>query len=250
MKKLFTLITAGGLFVAASSYGQDFEIYDKPVTETTTGVTPYEPGADGGHFFVEMNAYVKNLSSDTLVYKWRNLSTDTTQNPIDWVLVGVCDNNGCYAEYGSWYYGDTITSGPEGPGNVMDMFAHVYAPTTSADGTGTYKIEISTENQTDTAVFILTKGPVSIDLVRVTDKRVNLYPNPAQDDITLYVDRGLKARSVEIYNIIGKQFGAFALSSASEVTQVPVANLSSGIYMMRVLDVQGQVITTRKFTKN
>lgn len=250
MKKMVTLITVAGLFLVPQSYGQDFEIYDNPTTATTAGVMPYDPSGEGGHDFVEMNAYVKNLTEDTLVYKWRNLSTDTSQNPADWVLVGVCDNNGCYAEYGFWYYGDTVTSGPEAPGNVMDMFAHVYAPTTAADGVGTYKIEISTANQVDTAVFILTKSPVGVDRVLVRDNRVNLYPNPANSEITVYVDRNLKASRVEIFNIVGQHFGGFALSASSEVTQVPVANLSGGIYMMRVLDASGQVITTRKFTKS
>src|SRR5690606_16616997 len=115
--------------------------------------------------------------------------TDTTQNPTDWILVGVCDNNGCYAEYGFWYYGDTVTSAPSAPGNDMDMFAHVYAPNTSESGQGIYKIEISTENQIDTAIFILTMQTVGVnDVIHVADNRVNLYPNPAQNEITLYVD--------------------------------------------------------------
>src|SRR5690606_25011802 len=148
------------------------------------------------------NAYVKNLTEDTLVYKWRNLSTDTSQNPADWVLVGVCDNNGCYAEYGFWYYGDTVTSGPAAPGNVMNMIAHGVAPTNAADGVGINKTDSSTANQVATSVFKLPNRPVGVDRILVRDNRVNLYPNPANREITPYVDRNLKASRVAIFNIV------------------------------------------------
>ena len=70
--------------------------------------------------------------------------------------------------------------------------------------------------------------------------KFSLYPNPAHS--ILNIDLANDLQSVEIYSLQGQK----VLSATSK--QVNVANLSSGMYMVRVQDVDGGV-ATQKFVK-
>lgn len=64
-----------------------------------------------------------------------------------------------------------------------------------------------------------------------------LYPNPAKS--ILNIDLATELKSVEIYSLLGQK----VLSSAEK--QVNVSNLSSGIYMVRVENVEGATATQK-----
>ena len=70
--------------------------------------------------------------------------------------------------------------------------------------------------------------------------KFNLYPNPTNS--VLNIDLANELQSVEIYSLQGQK----VLSSTSK--QISVADLSSGMYMVRVQDVDGGV-ATQKFMK-
>jgi hypothetical protein len=67
-----------------------------------------------------------------------------------------------------------------------------------------------------------------------------LYPNPVRDMLNIEIENEIK--SVEIYNIQGQK----VITSISN--SVEVASLNSGIYMVRVEDVNG-AIATQKLVK-
>src|SRR5690606_26913869 len=185
-KKVFYFL-AGFLISSAAVHAQSLEILTNPVYDTTGGVTPYVPGSDGGHAYVELKTFVKNNTSDSVLIEWKNLSTDTTQNPEGWILTGVCDNINCRSEYGDWYYGAWESAKKIGPGENMLLLVHIYAPTTSADTTGIYKILLQIPNFSDTAVFVLNKNSsTGISMITGDDERVNIYPNPVMNSDQLH----------------------------------------------------------------
>ena len=69
---------------------------------------------------------------------------------------------------------------------------------------------------------------------------VSLYPNPANDILNIEMTSDVK--SIEIYNIQGQK----VLSSNQK--QINVSNLASGIYMIRIQDVDN-AIATKKIVK-
>lgn len=249
-KKLTTLFLASFTFLWAAQ-AQDFELRNgKIMYDTTAGVTPYN-GEPEGHEAVQVANYIRNISSQPFVAKWRNLSTDTTQNPTGWVLTGICDNIMCRGEYDpAWYFGGEQETFAIDPGQTSLLEVRVYVPTTSPDATGIYEVEIKTPNQIDTAVFVITKDSrTGISAISLTDPQVSLYPNPLSYGATLnlYVNKRLNGEKAMIYNIIGQQKMEVPLSK--ELTSLNVSGLAHGIYLVKIINQSGKVITSRKFTK-
>ena len=72
--------------------------------------------------------------------------------------------------------------------------------------------------------------------------QLTVYPNPATDHITVSFP-GLQNGNLFIYNIVGEQIMSREL--ATESSRISVANLSKGIYMVRVTDDNG-IVGTKK----
>jgi len=250
IKKIF-LYFVSAMFCSVFVTAQVFEIETNPVEATTTGVTPYIPGDPSGHDFVSFETAVKNISNDSVTLTWTNIS-DTTQQPLNWLLTGICDNIVCRGEYGSWYYGAPQTANAFAPNATMPLIVHVYASSNDPDGTGTYKIQLSAHGQTDTAVFILTKNTTGISAISLKDNRVSIYPNPVAtgNNLNVFINKDLKATKAVIYNIIGREQMRLPVASDKEVNTYNVSSLAPGIYMLRLTDAYGKVITSRKFSKH
>lgn len=76
-----------------------------------------------------------------------------------------------------------------------------------------------------------------------------LYPNPVNDELTL--DLGTTNRdiyTVQLYTIQGQQIKISAISENNS-SKIPTRHLAKGLYIMEILDTNGQK-TTRKFAKN
>lgn len=74
-----------------------------------------------------------------------------------------------------------------------------------------------------------------------TNLEFSLYPNPAKNNINIDLETEIK--SIEIYSLQGQK----VLSTQSK--QVDVSNLSNGIYMVRVEDIDGAVSTQKLIKK-
>ncbi len=277
MTRKLSLLFAGTLLFGFAQ-AQDFTITPKVVEGTTTGVDSFKDG-DDYHNYVAMETEIKNISKDTLSLTWTNI-TDETTNPEEWILVGVCDNTLCRFEYGEWYYGKPERTNVVEPNTSFMMQVHIYAPNNGSNGTGIYKIKISTENQTDTIeykrskeidsslksiskrdkrlsenhtdtiVYMLTKEQgSSVKAISIEDKSVFIYPNPAAQDIKVYADPALKGKQMNIINMVGCQLMKVPINSNREVAEVNIASLAPGMYILQIAGENGKIVTSRKFIK-
>lgn len=73
--------------------------------------------------------------------------------------------------------------------------------------------------------------------------RMNLYPNPAVNEITLSVDNQLDMYNVIIYDMNGKQLKRMKQLTGN--TNIPVSDLSAGTYFLKVQQAGNE--TVRKF---
>jgi hypothetical protein len=140
---------------------------------------------------------------------------------------------------------------PIGAGASSIMEARIYAPTDEPDGVGLFKVEISTAQQMDTLVFMLTKDSTTgIAAISLNDKRVSVYPNPASgSDLHVFIDAGLKATQATVYSIIGREQMSMPITANKELITFDVNRLPAGLYILRLTDAKGQTITSRKFSK-
>ena len=73
----------------------------------------------------------------------------------------------------------------------------------------------------------------------VDDNEFAVYPNPANDVINI---NGEEIQSVEIYNSIGMRVVSRDVNASESIN---IADLTSGIYFMRILDKKGNLSTTK-----
>lgn len=259
-KKITTLLICG-LLGFSVGHAQDFEfVFPNPLYDTTSGVAVFNPvPQDSTHQYVDLRNFIKNTSLNSYSVTWRYIDIDTTVTPANefsakdkWFVAGICDNVNCRGEFLPWYYGGSELSAPVQPGSNMLISIHVYVPTSSPDTTRTYKVELKTLNQTDTAVYVVTKiHGLGISAIQLNDKRVSVYPNPlpAGQKMNLYIDKNLHAANAEVFNIIGQKLMTLPLTKGKELQSFQVDNLTAGMYIVKITNESDNVVTSRKFVK-
>ena len=88
---------------------------------------------------------------------------------------------------------------------------------------------------------LFTSNTLSKSNFNQNNLEVALYPNPTNDNLN--IETALELKSVEIYNVQGQK----VLESTQK--QINVANLSSGMYMVKIQDADDNVATKRIIKK-
>lgn len=73
-----------------------------------------------------------------------------------------------------------------------------------------------------------------------------IYPNPVTEFMSLKDDYEA-VKTVEVYNVVGRQLQRFSVSHAGQ--KYDVSRLPRGIYMVRMLDESGNIIRTQRVSK-
>lgn len=259
LKKLLSLFSLG-LIIGSSVSAQQFSFQPDTVKQCTdAGTLPhpavYEIGDNWDN--IEVHGGIVNNTNTAFVYKWNVILSETIL-PSGWDLFGFCDNVLCRSPFGAWATaGEVQTSNPllpglTGPASNRDFKMLICAPSDKPDGTAVIRIRVAVDNGlVDTATFVFSKpcNPTGIDdLLTAADRRVVLSPNPASDLLRVYADKELNASKIFIFNILGSK--QMVAPIAKEVTALDISSLAPGMYVMRLEDKNGKLITTRKFAKN
>ena len=78
-----------------------------------------------------------------------------------------------------------------------------------------------------------------------TDPKVSVFPNPASDFITID-DADNVVHRVTIYNVLGKEI---ASHDSSSIKKFDMMNFQNGIYLVQLIDQQGQILRTIRVRK-
>ncbi len=85
----------------------------------------------------------------------------------------------------------------------------------------------------------------SVNTISTINDNVSLYPNPNNGEFTIQLS-GVRYKSfVEIYNMLGEKTYTGKLNLAN--TQIDLSNITSGIYLYRVLTESSDLISDGKF---
>ena len=74
---------------------------------------------------------------------------------------------------------------------------------------------------------------------------LSVYPNPASETISI-MDANQVIASFEVYNLVGKKVKSFDFRHEESYD---IADLPKGMYLVRIFDKNGLVLTTKKFDK-
>ncbi len=241
MKKFITLLSlAGALLAGESTYAQTVDVQHDTVNISGAG-------------FHEAPNYIINLSSSPITIQWKVMSTNF---PNDWIAnTGICDNNTCISGAGLWPSTSSTTYECTYPASVTNGLFKMQVDLATASGTvtpGTHYLRVRINNKfaaSDTAIqtYIVTKTTTSVSVVKSTGD-VTMYPNPATTALNVVFDASADIKNIAVFNIIGKQVNMFRVGGNTSAS-LNVENLSAGIYFVRLMNSNGEVVATRKFTK-
>jgi len=245
MKRIFILVFSTiALFSSAASQAQSFNMWKDTVYYN------YVAGS-GSHNVVDSVVVPGTLSGASVTLRWAVINSNI---PSDWITggaIGICDNNNCITFTDLWPSGSNRTSlGYAAHTTNGDYHLQISLPTGAT--TGTYYITAKLVNATTgadstTATWAITYSPLSVPGVGKTSTDISLYPNPANSEINVVYDANDDVKTIAVYNIIGKVMSVYRVTGNS--ANLNLENIPTGIYFVRLMNTQGDVVATRKFTK-
>lgn len=234
MKKILLTISAG-LMLVASAQAQSF--INANSSDTTL---EYFNGADD--MLVKNNIKSATATPVTVEWKVTNYLVGT-----GWSVVGPCDNLSC-RDFPGVKNGALQSSAPyDQTFGLFDVgFSNLEAV---ANPSFSYvKIQVKDANgpTVKNLTFIGFKNiNTGISTIRSTDA-VILFPNPAKDVINVIYDDA-SIRSVAVFNLIGRAVKVFKTTGNS--AKIELGDVPTGVYFLRLMNGQGEVVATRKFNK-
>jgi hypothetical protein len=208
-------------------------------------------------------AYWTAMGTDVLVY---NKIYNKTTSPIKitwrvnnfhmdpgWSCGGICDNILCYGASEDLVTGAiSKTTDNIAPKSFISDMHIIFNGDGAAIGTWSFATisftDVASGDDTS-ATFAAYKNAVGgITVTRVEDN-VTLFPNPAQNYIDVLYSASADVRTISLYNIIGKLVNVYKVSSNTSAHCEFNTEMPSGIYLMRLADSKGNIVATRKFTR-
>jgi Secretion system C-terminal sorting domain len=139
-----------------------------------------------------------------------------------------------YPHY-QWYAGNTPTT--LNPISGETNFSYTVAQT------GYYAVSVNDFNNCSgmSSAIYVTMPTNGIQNMANVASMISLYPNPAHN--TLYIKAPIKV-NISLAGIDGR-----VLLQANEATEVDLSQLAGGMYMIRISDINGNMIKTEKIVK-
>lgn len=176
---------------------------------------------------VAAKASLKNNSDDTVLLKWTRKIETLTQG---WSSA-VCDKNFCYVPTV-----DTMHL-LLAPGEISNMDIHVYPMGIVGTARVTLKIEqMGNPENTVTGTYLFN---ITTPIHAAEREAIQLYPNPAPE--YFHVNSPVVLGKIELYNITGEKAKVFY---AYKNKRYYIDDIPSGIYLVRLLNLQEEIVKT------
>ena len=76
---------------------------------------------------------------------------------------------------------------------------------------------------------------------------VNVFPNPTKDRLNIYIIGEVNSNKIHVYDILGKMI--YKQDVSDMLTTLDVQDLKVGMYIVKVIDNEGNIKSTHKFNK-
>lgn len=195
---------------------------------------------------------ITNITNNTdFKIVWKVAATDF---PASWrseSVLGICDNLLCRNNTGDTALtngNQTFTSNKYAPSALGDFHIQLLGMNGVTPGTHYLTVNLREDGgvYSKDIVFVIGKWTTSVKGLSTTADEVVLYPNPARSELNVTYSSKAGVKTIAVYNLIGKQMAAYKVNATS--AKLNIDNIPSGIYFVRLMDGNGKVVATRKFT--
>lgn len=197
---------------------------------------------------------VKSATSNPVFLKWH---VDGYNFGTGWDMVGsgFCDNVTCYTAISptnnlfvdqTVWKSDAYTN--SGFGDFKMVFASSNPPEGSSSWVRIYAVDtVSITSRTLT--YYAYKSAAGVTTTVTSSDDVVLFPNPAREAVNVIFDSKAGVKTIAIYNLIGKLVGPVYKPSSNGSAKIDLNEMPNGVYFLRLMDGQGQVVSTRRFIR-
>lgn len=227
------------LFLFAFTLSAQIEISPSPMS--------YEEVVDLTDEWKKVTAHsqMSNSSSDFLEVRWEWTQLD---GPTEWEAQ-VCDTIACYA-WGVPSNMDpasgTDTPAPIGGGEAGRLDLSVRPK--GVAGVGTYRIDVALAadptNIIATNTYTVTVIDLATDIDDFDKAAVKIFPNPTSN--FFQITENEYVTDVEIFNIVGKKM---LVTPHVNGNSYDISSFPNGLYLVRMMDDEGNILKTSRITK-
>ncbi len=211
---------------------------DITITDNTVEVGVY---LDGQNYYG--NLYFTNNTSTSMEVEWERITNDL---PANWVSL-ICVNGGqCYTPEVDASPANEGWIIPAGQTQWLKVQIQANEATGALPGTATVVIRMKDKNNpTSFAEGTVNASGFATSNNNIDVSETKIYPNPANDFITISNAEGIS--SIEVYNLIGRKVKVF--TDVTEGSTFDVSDLPKGMYLLRLLDEENDVLITKRISK-
>lgn len=190
---------------------------------------------------IEYQIQISNTSSEEIKVFWELVEDDNFNKNWETYL---CDINLCYTPF----VRNCPTSSPNVFQANVDTLWRLHLKPENSSGQGVLTLRVFYVQ--DSGDSTLVDYPISIDISNTSNvldidlAELLIYPNPATDYIQIRNDESIK--QINVYNVVGKQLRSFNHVAGQSHS---VQDLNKGIYLVRLMNSQGEVIKSMKLSK-
>jgi hypothetical protein len=201
-----------------------------------------------GRQSVDVPNSIKSGTSNSVVVTWRVIdhyfAPGLSAN-------GFCDNIECRDSLGT-ITGASYTTAAYGS---YDIFYATFRDYGAAVGSVSWVKLYVTEGPAGTIggtsrtlVFMVNKNTATGIANTRNNDNVSVFPNPARESVNVLFERESNVKTIAISNMIGKTMRVFKPTDNNSA-RLDLDNIPSGIYFIRLMNGDGHIVATRRFTR-
>lgn len=225
------------LFIGLNLAAQDFVMAPSPVVS----VGDYDMSDD--FYIIKTNSTLTNTTTTDAELRWTVVRINV---PVEW-RAQLCDENSCYAFDQKTNIDENVEVPlilEAGTESIMDLgVRHNGTP-----GVGIYEIRVTTVADTTTLLASntveITANALQTSIEEFSKNSVKIFPNPTNDFFTLTENTFVS--EIQIFNIVGKRM---AIAPFQNGDALNVSSYPNGLYLVRMLNDEGEVLKTTRLTK-
>lgn len=232
MKRLYTIIFA--TLTLSWAFSQKVEIVSSDDNLNYAGQTIT---ISGNEEEISKIFYVKNIGSTTQFYWARTITSQSSPE----FLVQLCDENICYNTTGKLWTGPIKTIAFED-----SLYFKPQLTTKGISGTAEVVYFILDENKNKfDSLTVIFSSTASIN--NQEEILFSIYPNPAQDYISLQGEILKNGGNAVFLDALGKEVKNISFNSSN--AKINISNLKRGVYFVNIYNNEGVKSTTQRLIK-
>jgi hypothetical protein len=243
MKKIF-LLTIFAFSAFYNSFAQEIKIFRGGVDYTNSSIDAWFDITDypGNSAYTFHGFTVKNTGTSAKTIRMIRQQVDTLPGTSDYFCW-----ESCYSDVTDTSTGNVILNSNA---EFLDMYLD-YAPVGNLGVSTIRYILQNVANLNDTASLLVrfNATPTSLNEINTAPKLNSIFPNPANNNVTVNFGLNAGQASIELKNVLGQAQRVIPITAGSKSTSFNVSDLPAGIYFV-TLKSNGNIIDTKRLVIN